>query len=165
MFNIHFSVLDKVKMTLPNISTKVSLKITIRKRHVYIDICWPCKWNQYFYFGIRNDESTEIIFLPSFQLFTRLNSQNRNENILLMNSDKLICIWMLAFQIVIIQVSTPRKWIFLLHFSSLHDYWPPNTLISLEYYSLGEMGWCEKSVFQLLKMRKMKVSRNIKPSA
>ena len=46
----------------------------------------------YFYFGIRNDESTKIIFLPSFQLVTRLNKQNRNETILLMNSDTLMCI-------------------------------------------------------------------------
>ena len=29
---------------------------------------------------------------PSFQLVTRLNSQNRNETSLLMNSDTLICI-------------------------------------------------------------------------
>ena len=39
---------------------------------------------------IRNDESTKIIFLPSFQLVTRLNSKNINETILLMNSDTLI---------------------------------------------------------------------------
>jgi len=37
---IHFSVLDNVKMTAKHISTKVSFKITIRERHVYIDI--PC---------------------------------------------------------------------------------------------------------------------------
>ena len=79
MSNIHFSGLDNVKMTCQHISTKVSFKITIRKRHVYIDIRWPWKWNKYFYFGIRNNESTKIIFLPSFQLVTRLNSQNRNE--------------------------------------------------------------------------------------
>ena len=34
----------------------------------------------------------KIIFLPSFQFVTRLNSQNRNETSLLMNSDTLICI-------------------------------------------------------------------------
>ena len=33
-----------------------------------------------------------IIFLPSFQIVTRLNSQNRNETSLLINSDTLICI-------------------------------------------------------------------------
>ena len=118
------------------------------------------KGNQYFYFGIRNDESTKIIFLPSFQPVTRLNSQNRNEKILLMNSDTLICIWMLAFPIGIIQVSTPRKWTFLLYFSSLHDYWPPTTLFSWVHNSCGEMEWCEKRVFQLLKMRQKKVIWN-----
>ena len=48
MSNIHFSVLDNVKM---NCITQVSFKITIRKRHVYIDICWPWKWNQHFFFS------------------------------------------------------------------------------------------------------------------
>ena len=145
-----------------SISAKVSFKITIRKRHVYIDIRWPWKWNQYIYLGIWNDERTKIIFLPSFQFVTRLNSQNRNEKRLLVNSDTLICIWMLAFPIGIIQVSTPRKWSFLLYFCSLHVYWPPNTLISLVHNSLVEMEWFEKRAFQLLKMRKMKVIWNIK---
>ena len=98
----------------------------------------------------------------SFQLVTRLISQNRNETRLLMNSDQLICIWILAFPFGIIQFSTPRKWNFLLYFISLHDYWPPTTFISLEHNSLGETEWCEKRAFQLLKMRKMKVSWNIK---
>ena len=102
------------------------------------------------------------MFLPSFQLVTRLNSQNRNETNLLMNSDTLKCIWILAFQIGIIQVLTQRKWSFLLYFSSLHDYWPPTTLIKLVHNTLGETEWCEKRAFQLLKMRKMKVSWNIK---
>ena len=79
-----------------------------------------------------------------------------------MNSDTLICIWILAFPIGIIQVSTPRKSSFLLYFSSFHDYWPPTTLISLVHNSLGKMEWCEKRDFQLLKMRNRKVSRNIK---
>ena len=100
--------------------------------------------------------------LPFFQLVTRLNSQNRNETSLLMNPDTLICIWILAFPIGIIQVSTPRKWSFLLYFSSFHDYWLATTLISLVHNSLGEMEWFEKHAFKLLKMRKMKVSRNIK---
>ena len=67
-----------------------------------------------------------------------------------------------AFPIGVIQVSTPRKWIFLLYFSSLHDYWPPTSLIWIVHNSLGEMKWFEKRTFQLLKMRKMKVSWNIK---
>ena len=127
-----------------------------------IDIRWPWKWIQYFYLGIWEDERSKIIFLPSFQLVTRLNSQNRNETSSLMNSDTLICIRLLAFPIGIIQVSTPRKWSFLLYFSSLHDYWHQTTLISLVHNSLGKMEWCEKRAFQLLKKRIMKVSWNIK---
>ena len=38
------------------------------------------------------DERTKIIFLPSFQVITRLNSHNRNETSLLMNSGTLIYI-------------------------------------------------------------------------
>ena len=143
-------------------STKVSFKITIRKRHVYIDIRWPLKWNQYFYLGIWVDERSKIIFLRSFQLVTRLNSKNRIETSLLMNSDTLICIWILAIPISIIKVSTPRKLRFLLYFSSLHVYWPPTTLMWLVHNSLIEMEWCEKRALELLKMRKMKVSWNIK---
>jgi len=56
--------------------------------------------------------------------------------------------------------STKMK--FFTFFIYLHDYWPPITLISLVQNSLGEMERCEKRGFQLLKMRKMKVSRNIK---
>ena len=157
-----FQVSIMSKWLFKHISTKVSFKITIRERHVYIDFHWPWKWNQYFYLGIWNDERTKIIFLPSFQLVTRLNSQNRNEKILLVDSDTLICIWMLAFPIGIIQVLTPWKWSFLLYFCSLHDYWPPTTLISWVQNSLCEMEWFEKRAFQLLKMRKMKVIWNIK---
>ena len=71
--NIHFSGHDHVKMTC---ITQVSFKITIRKRHVYIDIRWPWKWNQSFYLAIWEDERSKIIFLPSFHLVTKLNSQN-----------------------------------------------------------------------------------------
>ena len=119
-----FPVLVVSKWLAKHISTKVSFKITIRKGHVYIDIRWPWKWNQYFYLWIWEDERSKIIFTPSFQLVTRLNSQNRNETSLLVNTDTLICIWILTFLNWIIQVSSPRKWIFLLYFSSLHDYWP-----------------------------------------
>jgi len=157
-----FQVSIMSKWLAKHISTKVSFKIAIRKRCVFIDIRWPWKWNQDFYLGIWIDERTKIIIMPSFQAVTRLNSQNRNEKILLMNSDTLICIWISAFPIGIIQVSTPRKWSFLLYFSTLHDYRPPNTLITSVNNSLGEMEWCEKRALQLLKMWKMKVNWNIK---
>jgi hypothetical protein len=143
-FTFQLSIMSK--WLAKQISTKDSFKITVRKRHVCIDIRCPWKWNQCFYLGIWNDESTKI-FWPSFQLVTRLNSQNRNDTRLLMNSDTLICIWILVFPIGIIQVSTPRKWSFLLYFWSLPDYWPPTTLISLVHNSLGVMERCEKTCF------------------
>ena len=87
--------------------------------------------------------------------------KNSNETILLMNSDTIF-IWIFLFPIGKIQVSTARKWSFLLYFSSLHVYWPPNTLISLLHNSLGEMERCEKRAFHLLKMRKNKIIWNIK---
>ena len=121
-FTFQISIMSK--WLAKHISTKVSFKITIRKRHIYIINRWPWKWNQYFYLGIWENERLKILLVPTFQLVTPLNSQNRNETSLLMNSDTLICIWILAFPIGIIRVSTPRKWSFLLYFSSLHDYWP-----------------------------------------
>ena len=157
-----FQVSIMLKWLAKHKSTKVSFKITIRKRHVYIDIRWPWKFNHYFFLGFWEEERFKIIILPSSQLVTRLNSQKRNETSLLMNSDTLICIWILAFPIDIILVSTPRKWNFLLYFSSLHDYWLPTTLIWLVHTSLGEMEWWEKRALQLLKMRKKEVSWNIK---
>ena len=102
------------KWLAKHISTKVSFKITIRKRHVYFDIPWPWKRNQYFYLGILEDERSKIISLPSFQIVTRLNSQNRNETSVLMNPGTLICTLILALPIGVIKVSTLRKWIFLL---------------------------------------------------
>ena len=114
-----FQVSIMSKWLAKHISTKVSFKITIRKRLVYIHIRWPWKWNQNLYLGIWENELSKIIFLLSFQLVTQLNSQNRNETMLLMNSDTLICIWILAFPIAIIQVSTSRKWIFCTLFQCL----------------------------------------------
>jgi len=43
-----------------------------------------------FLLGNLRNERSKIILLPSFQLVTRLNSRNRNETSLLMNSDTLI---------------------------------------------------------------------------
>jgi len=78
MSNIHFSALYNVKMICKHISTKVSFKITIWKRLVYINIVWTWIWNHYFYLGIWIDHRTKIEFLPSFPFVTRLNSQNKN---------------------------------------------------------------------------------------
>ena len=78
-----------------------------------------------------------------------------------MYSDTLFWIWLLVIPIAIIEVSTPRIWILLHYFSSLHDFWLPSTWHSLVHTSWGEMERCEKRAFQLLKMRK-KISWNIK---
>ena len=79
MYNNQFLALDNEKWIAIHISTKVSIKIIVRKRHVYIDSGWPWIWNQCFYLGIRNDDRTKMIVLPSFQLATRLNSQNTHK--------------------------------------------------------------------------------------
>ena len=106
-----FQVSIMSKWLAKHISTKVSSKITIRKDMFTLT-----------FVDLENETSISIWelekmtfwnnTLPSFELVTRLNSQNRNETSLLMNSDTLICIWILAFPIDIIQVSTPRKWSF-----------------------------------------------------
>ena len=81
---------------------------------------------------------------------------------LLMNSDTLICIWILVFPFSVIEFSTPQKWRILLYFSSIHNYWPPSTWNTLAHSSWGEMERCEKRPSQPLKMRKKKISSNKK---
>jgi len=78
MSNNQFSALDNIKMTSQPHNT-VSLKITTRKRHVYVYIGWPWKWYQCFYLGFWNDDLTKMKVLHSFLLARRLNSQNTNE--------------------------------------------------------------------------------------
>jgi hypothetical protein len=67
------------KLAGQHIITKISFKITIRKRYVYIDIGWPWIWNRGFYLGIWNDDPT-----------TRFNSQNANETEILTKPYTLI---------------------------------------------------------------------------
>jgi hypothetical protein len=93
MSHTHFSALDNAKCLSKHVSTKVSFKITVRKRHFYIDIGWPWIWNQYFYLAVWNDDRTNIIVLPSFQLVTRINSQYRNETVFI-NKLWLIILYM-----------------------------------------------------------------------
>jgi hypothetical protein len=71
----------KWQWLVKHISTKVSFKITIRKRHVYINIPWSWIWNQLFYLGIWNDARTKMIILHTFLLATLLNSQNSYETV------------------------------------------------------------------------------------
>ena len=89
MSNIHFSGLDNVKMTC--ITHKFPSKLLLGKDMftlTFVDL----ENETIFLFGNLRNERSKIIFLPSFQLVTRLNSQNRNETSLLMNSETLICI-------------------------------------------------------------------------
>ena len=66
MSTFTFQVSIMSKWLAKHISTKVSFKITIRKRDVYIDIRWHRKWKQEFYLGIRKYERSITIFLPFF---------------------------------------------------------------------------------------------------
>jgi len=161
-FTFQLSIISK--WLVKHISTKVSFKFIIRKRHVYTDIGWPWIWKQYFYLGIWKDGRTKITDLPSFQLVTRINSENRNET-------EFINFLLLIILYMNIGISDwynwsfdPRVWSFLLYFSSLHDFWPPSTWNSSVHTSWGEMEHCEKRAFQLFKMRK-KISWYLKPSA
>ena len=132
-FTFQVSIISKMTCI-----TQVSFKITIRKRHVYIDIRWLWKWNQYFYLGFWNDDLTKIIAFPSFDLATLLNSQNRNETDFINE----ICPINLYMNI---GISNWRNWSFeptkmnFFILSSLQDYWPPSTWISLVHSLWGEI--------------------------
>ena len=97
---------------------------------------------------------------PSFQLATRLNSQNTIESEFLIKSDTLISLWILVFPIGIIEVLTSRKYCFWIYFSSLHDYWTPSTWNSLVHTSWGKMERCEKRVFSSSKCEKKKMLKH-----
>jgi len=125
-------------------STNVSFKITIRKRHIYIDIPWSWIWNQYFYLGIRNDERTKMIVLLSYQLATRLNSQNTYEIVfhneiwhINLHMNNGISTWHNS-----IYYRTRLKFL-TSYISSLHDYWLPSTWNSLEHKTCSKMERCE----------------------
>jgi len=104
----------------------------------------------------------KMIVLTSFQFATRLNSQNKNETVFINEIWPLICLWIFVFPIGITEVSTSRKCCFWLYFSSLHDFWPPSTWNPLVHNSWGEMERCGKRAFLVLKMRKKKISWNLK---
>ena len=156
MSNNQFSALENIKMTCQKHKYKVSFKITIRKRHVYIDIDWSWMGNQCFCLGIWNDDRTKMIVLLSLQLATQMKL------CLLMNSYTLISLWIMVFPIGIIEFSTSRTCCFWLYFCSLHDYWHPSTWKYLVNTSWGKMDRCEKRAFQLLQMGKNKISWNLK---
>ena len=144
---INFQLSIMTKWLAKHINTRVSFNITPRKGHLYIDISLPWTWNQCPFLRIWNDDSTKMIDLPSFQLATRWNSETQMKLSLLMNSDSLICSWILVFPIGIIEFSTSRKCCIWLYFSSLNDYWPPSTWNSLVHTSWFQMERCEKRDF------------------
>jgi len=107
-----------------------------------------------------NDDRAKTIVLTLFQLATRWNSQKPMKLRFIITPGLWIFIWILFFPIGIIEVSTQQKWIFWLYFNSFHDYWPPSTWNPLVHTSRGEMERCDQRAFQLLKMRKKKISWN-----
>ena len=107
-----FQVSIMSKWLAKHISTKDSFKITIRKRHVYIDIRWPWKWNQYFYLGIWGGERSKIIFLPFISARYTIKFTEQKWNKFINELWHINCIWILAFPIGIILVSAPQKWRF-----------------------------------------------------
>ena len=148
-------------MTCQTQKFKVSFEFPIRKRNVNIDIGWPWIWNQYLYLGIWNDDRTKIIDLPSFQLITRINSQNRTETEFINVHWHIILYMNIGNSIWHYWNFDSRDMKFFTFFSSLHDFWHPSTWNSLVHTSADEMEQCEKLAFQLLKMRKKKSSLNI----
>ena len=100
--------------------------------------------------------------MPSFQLVTQINSQNRNETVFINVLWHIILYMNIGISNWHNWIFDPRIWSFLLYFSSLHDFWLPSTWKSLVRTSLGEMERCELRALQLLKMRKKKISWYIK---
>ena len=75
-FTFQVSIISK--WLAKHIGTKVSFKFTIRKTCLYWHLL-TLNIKPVFYLGIWNDDRNKIIVLPSFQLVTRINSENRNE--------------------------------------------------------------------------------------
>ena len=144
---------------MPNTKVlKFPSKLLFRKHIItltFVDLVYKTSFSSW---DFSNDDRNLMTDLLLFQLATRLNAQNIYEPRFIMKSDTLIYIWILVFPIGIIEVTTPRKWSFLLYISSLHDYWRPSTWNSLVHIKWGKMERCEKRALQLLKMRKKKIS-------
>ena len=144
---MNFELSIKSKWLAKHVSTKVSLKINIRKRHVYIDIGCTWIWNQCFYLGIWNDDLMKKIVLPSFQLATRFKSQNPDETVFInelwpINIDEYSYL-----QLALLKFRPHVNVFFWLHFNSLHDYWPPRTCNPLVHTSWSELERCENVLF------------------
>ena len=75
---INFQLSKMSKRLAKHISTKVSFKITVRKRHFYITLV-DLEYETSVSIWEFEDHRTNMIVLPSFKLARRLNSQNTNE--------------------------------------------------------------------------------------
>ena len=147
---ITFQISIVSKLLAKHISTKVSYTIAIRNRHVYIDIRLRLIWTNISGWDIWNDNSTKMIVLLLFQLFTLLNSQITYEIEILSE------LWHINLYMNIritnwhIWSIDPKKMKFWLHFTSIHDYWHPSTWNALVHTSWSEIEQCEKRAFHLL---------------
>jgi hypothetical protein len=157
-FNFQFWIMSK--WLAKHISTKVSFKITIRKKHVYFGIGWPRIWNQCFYLGIWNDNRTKMIALPSFQLATRLNSQKTNETEFIKKQWHINMFMNIGIFNLHIWSFDLRNCCFWLYFSSLHDYWNPSTWNPLVHTSWGETEGCKNVLFSSSKCEKKNQLKN-----
>jgi len=134
-FNFQLSL--ESKWLVKHIITKVSFKITIGKRYVYIDIRWPWTWNQNFNWKFEIMIAINYDYaLISFA--TRLNSQNRNETEFINDLSHVISYRNVRISNWDNWIYGPRIWGFWLYISSLHDYRPPST-----WKSLAHNTWCE----------------------
>ena len=161
--NFQLSIISK--WLAKHISTKASFKITSRKRHVYIDICCPWIWNQCFLLGIWNDDRTKMIVFPSFQLATRLNSQNTNE------TEFINELWLINL-FMIIGISNWHNWsfdltkmLFLTLFQFLTRLLTSKHLQHFITYLVGRNGTMWKTCISALQNSKKTICWNVKPSA
>jgi hypothetical protein len=76
----HSSARKVPKTLAKHIRTKVSFKVTLWDRHVYIRYTFTLIRHRYYSWHIWNYVRTKIIVLPLFHFSTRLNSQNPHDN-------------------------------------------------------------------------------------
>jgi hypothetical protein len=161
MSNIHFSTLDNVKMTCKHISTKVFFKLLLG-----IDMLrWhtlTLNMKPVFLFGIWNDDHTKIIVLPTFQITTRLNSQNTNENVFIYELCHINLYMKIGVSNWLNWSFDPTKMKFFTLFHSLHHYWQPTTWNPLEHNSWGNCSDVKYVLFSSPNCEKKKIKRNIK---
>jgi len=152
-----FQVSKVPKQTTANhISTKFLSKLFFGTDIFTFDISLRWIWKNISRCYFWNDDGTKMKVL----LATRLNSPNPHETEIHnefwhinLYENTGISNWHIC-------VSTLRKCGFCLYFSSIHDYCLPKTRNCLLHSSWSEIERCEKSAFQLLKMRKMNFSWN-----